>query len=162
MASPDQSSSTADPSSRRSSRNENGPMLAAHAVNAMADKKAKNITVIDLREISSMADFFVIGTGESNLQVRAAASGVMERIEERCQEQPWKREGLEHLRWVLLDYVNVVVHVMLPSRRDHYRIERIWGEADRETVPEGGDVSDVELLQDLMASAPDDNDASSD
>lgn len=155
MASPDQSS-TAEPSVRRTPRN-TGPVLAAHAVNAMADKKAKDITVIDLREVSNMADFFVIGTGESDLQVRAIANGVVDRIEEECEELPWKREGMDHLRWALLDYVDVVVHVLLPSRREHYRIERLWGEADRETVPEDGDVSDVELLQELLEASPDDD-----
>lgn len=155
MASPDQPS-PADPSVRRTPEN-SGPTLAAHAVNAMADKKAKDITVIDLREVSDMADFFVIGTGESDLQVRAIANGVMDRIEEECDELPWKREGLDHLRWVLLDYVHLVVHVFLPSRRDHYRIERLWGEADRETVPENGDVSDLDLLQDLLSQSPDDD-----
>ena len=158
MASPNQPSSTADtePSPRRTPRN-TGPVLASHAVTAMADKKAKDITVIDLRDVSNMADFFVIGTGESNLQVRAIANGVMDRIEEECDERPWKREGMEHLRWVLLDYVDVVVHVFLPSRRDHYRIERLWGEADHETVPENGDVSDVDLLQDLLNQRPDED-----
>lgn len=158
MASPNQPSSPADtePSPRRTPRN-TGPVLASHAVNAMAEKKAKDITVIDLREVSSMADFFVIGTGESNLQVRAIANGVMDRIEEECDERPWKQEGMEHLRWVLLDYVDVVVHVFLPSRRDHYRIERLWGEADRETVPDDGDVSDVDLLQDLLNQRPEED-----
>jgi ribosome-associated protein len=158
MASPNQPSSAADtePTPRRPPRN-TGPVLAAHAVSAMADKKAKDITVIDLREVSNMADFFVIGTGESDLQVRAIANGVMDRIEEECEEQPWKREGMNHLRWVLLDYVDVVVHVFLPSRRDHYRIERLWGEADRETVPEDGDVSDVGLLQEVLNQRPDEN-----
>jgi ribosome-associated protein len=155
MASPDQSSTTAEPSVRRSPEN-TGPELAAIAVNAMAEKKAKDITVIDLREVSNMADFFVIGTGESDLQVRAIAKGVMDRIEEAGEERPWKQEGLDHLRWVLLDYVDVVVHVFLPSRRDHYRIERLWGEADRETVPENGDVSDVDLLQELLNASDDD------
>lgn len=128
--------------------------MAAHAVNAMAEKKAKDITVIDLREVSNMADFFVIATGDSDLQVRAIANGVMDKIEEECGERPWKREGMEHLRWVLLDYVDVVVHVFLPSRREHYRIERLWGEADRETVPEDGDVSDVALLQEVLDQRP--------
>lgn len=157
MASPNQPSSPAEaesPTPRTSS--DTGPVLAAHAVNAMADKKANDVTVIDLREISNMADFFVIGTGESDLQVRAIANGVMERVEEECEERPWKREGMEHLSWVLLDYVDVVVHVFLPDRRDHYRLERLWGEADRETVPEDGDVSDVELLQELLNQGPED------
>lgn len=155
MASTDHSSSTAQPTKRRAPDSA-AYELAAGAVDAMADKKAKDITVIDLREVSNMADFFVIGTGESDLQVRAIANGVIERLEEEWDESPWKREGMDHLRWVLLDYVDLVVHVFLPSRRDHYRLERLWGEADRETIPEGGDVSDVELLQDLLGSSSDD------
>jgi len=155
MASPDQAS-TADPSVRQPPRNP-GHVLAAHAVDAMAEKKAKDITVIDLRDVSNMADFFVIGTGESDLQVRAIANGVIDRIEEECDEQPWKREGLDHARWALVDYVDLVVHVFLPSRRDHYRIERLWGEADRAEVPEDGDVSDVELLQELLNQSPEED-----
>jgi ribosome-associated protein len=155
MASPNQPSSTAEAESTPRRSSNTGPVLAAHAVNAMAEKKAKDITVIDLREVSNMADFFVIGTGDSDLQIRAIANGVMDKIEEECGERPWKREGMDHLRWVLLDYVDVVVHVFLPSRRDHYRIERLWGEADRETVPEDGDVSDVGLLQELLGQRPD-------
>ena len=155
MASPNQPSSPADTESspRRTPENA-GSVLAAHAVNAMADKKAKDITVIDLREVSNMADFFVIGTGESDRQVRAIAKGVMDEIEEEGGERPWKQEGMDHGRWVLLDYVDLVVHVFLPSRREHYRIERLWGEADHETVPEEGDVSDVELLQDVLNQRP--------
>jgi len=159
MASPNQPSSPteAEPSTRHTPAN-SGPVLAAQAVNAMADKKAKDVTVIDLREVSNMADFFVLGTGESDLQVRAIANGVMDRIEDECEERPWKKEGMDHLGWVLLDYVDVVVHVFLPDRRDHYRIERLWGEADRETVPEEGDVSDVDLLQELLNRRPDEED----
>jgi len=155
MASPDQTSSTADPSTRRSTEN-TGSTLAAHAVRAMAEKKAKDITVIDLREVSDMADFFVIGTGDSDLQVRAIANGVMDELEEECDERPWKREGMDHLGWVVLDYVDVVVHVFLPSKREHYRIERLWGEAERETVPADGDLSDLELLKSLDSSSGED------
>lgn len=153
MASPNQTSST-DPSIRRTPDNPS-PVLAARAVDAMADKRASDITVLDLREISSMADFFVIGTGESDLQNKAIANGVMEEIEEKCGEQPWKREGMEHLQWVVLDYVDVVVHIFLPEKRDHYRIDRLWGNADTETVPEDGDASDLEGLQDLLHQSPD-------
>lgn len=155
MASPNQPSSTAESTTARA-RQHPGHELAAHAVNAMADKKAKDITVIDLREISSMADFFVIGTGESDLQVRAIANGVRERIEEECDgERPWKTEGTDHSRWVVLDYVDVVMHIFLPSRREHYRIERLWGEAESETVSADGDASEIGFLQDLL-NAPDD------
>jgi ribosome-associated protein len=122
----------------------------------MADKRASDIAVIDLRGVSSMADFFVLGTGESNLQVKAIANGIMDRVEETCGEQPWKREGMDHLQWVVLDYVDVVAHIFLPSKREHYRIDRLWGEADSEIVPEDGDASDLELLQQLLQQSPDD------
>jgi ribosome-associated protein len=150
MASPEQSSSTssAAPSTRRTPPN--APhVLATRAVDAMADKKASDITVLDLRGISGMADFFVIATGGSERQVRAIANGVMDDIEEQCDERPWKREGMDNLQWVLLDYVDVVVHVFTAGRREYYDIERLWGEADTETVPENGDASDVGLLQQL-------------
>ena len=153
MASPNQTSS-ADPSVRRTPENPS-PTLAARAVDAMADKRATDITVIDLREVSSMADFFVIGTGESDLQIKAIANGIVDQIEEACGEQPWKREGMEHLQWVVLDYVDVVVHIFLPEKREHYRIDRLWGEADSEIVAEDGDASDLDLLQDLRQTSPD-------
>ena len=153
MASPNQTSS-ADPSVRRTPENPS-PTLTARAVDAMADKRTTDITVIDLREVSSMADFFVIGTGESDLQIKAIANGIVDQIEEACGEQPWKREGMEHLQWVVLDYVDVVVHIFLPEKREHYRIDRLWGEADSEIVPEDGDASDLDLLQDLRQTSPD-------
>ena len=153
MASPNQPSS-AEPSLRRTPDNPS-PVLAAQAVDAMADKRALDITVIDLREVSSMADFFVIATGESDLQVKAIANGIMDQIEEECGETPWKREGMDHLQWVVVDYVDVVAHIFLPEKRDHYRIDRLWGEADSEIVPEDGDASDLDLLQDLLQTSPD-------
>jgi ribosome-associated protein len=121
----------------------------------MADKRASDITVIDLRGVTSMADFFIIATGESDLQVKAIANGITDLIEEECGEQPWKQEGTDHLQWVVLDYVNVVAHIFLPKKREHYRIDRLWGEADSETVPEDGDASDLDLLQDLLQQSPD-------
>lgn len=150
MASPNQMPSTSSAPSPRRTPPTPGYELAAHAVDAMADKKATDITVLDLRGISGMADFFVIGTGSADLQVRAIANGVMDRIEEICEERPWKKEGLDHLQWVLLDYVDLVVHVFRADKREHYNIERLWGEADTETVPDDGDASDVELLQTLL------------
>lgn len=127
-----------------------GYQLAARAVDAMAEKKAQEVMVIDLREVSSLADFFVLGTGESDLQVRAIVRSVEDHIEETCEELPWKKEGLDHLQWAVLDYVDVVVHVFSPEQRDHYDLERLWGDATLETVPPEGDATDVELLQELI------------
>lgn len=156
MASPNQTtspSSTRSPSRRRTPRNP-GYVLAAQAVDAMAEKKASDITVLDLRGVSGMADFFVVGTGGSDLQIRAIANGVMDRIEDQCEERPWKREGMDHLQWVLLDYVDIVVHVFSKEKREHYSIERLWGEAESETVPQEGDARDVQLLQNLLQESP--------
>lgn len=151
MASPNQMPSTSSSSSptRKPPRNP-GYLLAAHAVDAMAEKKASDITILDLRGVSGMADFFVIATGDSDLQIRAIANGVRKRIEEECEERPWKEEGTDALQWVLLDYVDLVVHVFTAEKREHYGIERLWGEASSESVPDNGDASDVELLQTLM------------
>lgn len=154
MASPDQTSSPAEPVTRRSPKNPS-QVLAARAVDAMAEKKASDITVVDLRGVSSMADFFVIGTGDSDLQVKAIANGTVDHIDEECQEQPWKREGMDNLQWVVLDYVDVVVHVFLRSKREHYRLERLWGEAESQVVPDDGDAADIDLLQELLRESPD-------
>jgi ribosome-associated protein len=95
----------------------------------------------------------VLGTGGSDVQIRAIANGVMDHIEETCGERPWKREGTEALEWVVLDYVDVVVHVFSEEKRTHYNIERLWGDADRADVPDDGDASDVALLQALASAA---------
>lgn len=152
MAASDLSSpatSSADTPSRRPPRNP-GHLIAAHAVDAMAEKKATDIVVLDLRSVAAMADFFVIGTGGSDVQIRAIANGVMQRVKEECEERPWQREGMEALEWVVLDYVDVVIHIFNKEKREHYNIERLWGDADRSEVPEEGDASDVALLQSLL------------
>ncbi len=145
-------SSSPDAPTRRPPQNP-AYALTAHAVDAMAEKKATDIVVLDLRSIAAMADFFVLGTGGSDVQIRAIANGVMDHIEETCGERPWKREGTEALEWVVLDYVDVVVHVFSEEKRAHYNIERLWGDADRADVPDDGDASDVALLQALASAA---------
>jgi ribosome-associated protein len=119
--------------------------LAALAVEAMQSKKAVDVTVIDVREVSGVTDYFVIGTGESDMQVRAIAEAVRMQVKEETGERPWKREGTQHNQWVVLDYVNVVVHVFDRERRAYYDLERLWGDAPVEHVAE--DAETVELLQ---------------
>lgn len=119
--------------------------LAALVVEAMQSKKAVDVTVIDVREVSGVTDFFVIGTGESNLQVRAIAEAVREHVREQAGERPWKREGTQHNQWVLLDYVDVVAHVFDRERRDYYDLERLWGDAPVEHVAD--DATEVALLR---------------
>ena len=127
--------------------------LASHAVDAMLDKKAHDVVVLDLRGVSGVAEFFVLGTGSSDLQVRAIANAVEAQIEETCDERPWHTEGTDHLKWVLLDYVDLVVHIFSEEKREHYDLERLWGEAESEHVPEEGDASDVALLEEAVQAA---------
>ncbi|MEL6442946.1 MAG: ribosome silencing factor [Bacteroidota bacterium] len=111
--------------------------LVELAVAAMLDKKAADVTVMDLRGVSGVADFFVIGTGTSDTQIKAIADGVRMGIKETTSELPWHREGYQSLVWVLLDYVDVVVHVFDAEKRAFYDLERLWGDAPRELVEDG-------------------------
>ncbi|MEM6782106.1 MAG: ribosome silencing factor [Bacteroidota bacterium] len=111
--------------------------LVELAVEAMLDKKAEDVTVLDLRGVSGVADFFVIGTGTSDTQIKAIADGVRMSIKEANGELPWHREGYQSLVWVLLDYVDVVVHVFTAEKRAFYDLERLWGDAPRELVEDG-------------------------
>lgn len=122
--------------------------LARHAVEAALEKKAHNLAVMDVRKVSGVADYFVMCTGDVDLHLKAIVEAVRERIREQCQERPWHVEGYDHLQWVLLDYVDVVVHVFLEEKRNFYSLERLWGDAPIEYVPDDADEADVKLLQD--------------
>jgi len=121
-------------------------LLAREAVDALLDKKARDIVVMDVRGISGVADVFVIATGDSDLQIKAAVDAVRERLRERFEERPWHVEGYEHRQWVLVDYVDLVVHVFLEERRRFYDLERLWGDAPRESVEDEGQAADVGIL----------------
>lgn len=122
--------------------------LAAGAVDAALEKKARDVVVMDVRGISGVADLFVLCTGDSDIQIKAIAEAVREEIRSRFKEKPWHVEGLDHLQWVLLDYVDVVVHVFAEDRRAFYDLERLWGDATIVAVPADGSSEDVPFLQD--------------
>ena len=107
-------------------------ILAQHAIGAALDKKASDVVVMDMRAVSGLADYFVICTGASDMQVKAIQENVEDRIKEECGERPWHREGQDHRQWVLLDYVDLVVHVFSPERRAFYDLERLWSDAPHE------------------------------
>ncbi len=91
-------------------------------------KKAGDILIIDIREVSDVADYFLICTGWSTVQVKAIADEVREKMKH-TGNAPWHVEGYESLKWVLLDFVDVIMHVFDPETRDFYRLERIWADA---------------------------------
>ncbi len=97
---------------------------------AIQDKKGGEIVSLDLRKINeAVSDFFIICEASNQPQIRAIADNVMARVMELCDEKPYHHEGYNNLHWVLIDYVNVVVHVMLTENREFYRLEEMWSDA---------------------------------
>jgi len=102
-------------------------------IQAVQEKKAHNIISLDLRKIpEAVADFFIVCEGGSTTQVRAIADSVEEEVRKYCDELPYKHEGRTSMQWVLIDFVNVVVHVMLPESRRFYKLEDMWSDAPQE------------------------------
>ena len=105
--------------------------LADLVVRGMQDKKASDIVVLNLKELkNAVADYFIICSANSDTQIEAVARSVEEEIEKVTGESPWQTEGRTNREWVLLDYVDVVVHVFLRDRRKFYALEELWGDAD--------------------------------
>ncbi|MBK7291856.1 MAG: ribosome silencing factor [Chitinophagaceae bacterium] len=97
---------------------------------AIQEKKGEHIISLDLRKINeAVADFFIICEANNSTQVKAIADNIEYRVEENCDEKPYHHEGFQQLQWVLVDYVNVVVHVMLHETRKFYQLEEMWSDA---------------------------------
>ncbi|MCY4400017.1 MAG: ribosome silencing factor [Gemmatimonadetes bacterium] len=105
------------------------------AVRYALQRKAGKVTVLDLRHLSSATDFFVIATGRSDVQVRAIAEHIIDSAK-RDGNRPEHVEGLDQGRWVLLDYIDYVVHIFHPAVRDFYRLETLWGDAKSTVIEE--------------------------
>ena len=100
-------------------------------VRGMQEKKAENVTVVDLRNIdNAVCDFFVISNANSNTQVNAIADSVQKETLEILADKAWHKEGTETAEWILLDYVNVVVHIFQTASREFYALEELWGDAE--------------------------------
>ncbi len=102
--------------------------LADIVVDAASDKKAEDIVVMNVSEVTTIADLFVILSGRGEIQVRAIAEGIIEKATQ-AGRRPFGVEGMNTGRWVLIDLGDVVVHAFVPDERDHYRLERLWGDA---------------------------------
>lgn len=100
-------------------------------VEGMQEIKAYDIQVLDLRNVeNAMADFFVICHGTSNTQVEAIARSVEREAQEKLTEKPWHIEGTGNSQWILMDYVNVIVHIFDEPTRPFYALEELWADAD--------------------------------
>ncbi|WP_372636149.1 ribosome silencing factor [Fodinibius sp.] len=96
---------------------------------AMLDRKAEDITVLDVHELTTLTDKFVVCHASTDVQIKAIANNITKETKEELGEQAWREEGLESRRWVILDYVNVVVHIFKKELRDYYALERMWNDA---------------------------------
>lgn len=99
-------------------------------INAIQERKGENIVSLDLRKIpEAVADFFVICEVNNTTQLKAIADHVEDEVKIKCEERPFKHEGRQSLQWILIDYVNIVVHVMLSEPRKFYQLEEMWSDA---------------------------------
>ncbi len=114
-------------------------MLATIAAEGVFEKKGEDVVQIDLRNIkNAVADFFIVCHGNSRAQVEAIADSVQAEIKKAVGINVWKKEGLENAEWVLLDYVDVVIHIFQEANRKYYRLEELWADAGlKQLVPEG-------------------------
>jgi ribosome-associated protein len=102
-------------------------------IRAIQDKKGENIISLDLRKVDeAVADFFVICEANNPQQIRAIADNVEDEVKKQTAESAYHHEGKQTLQWVLIDYVNIVVHVMLPESRKFYKLEEMWSDAPLE------------------------------
>lgn len=95
----------------------------------LLDKQAEDITVLDVHELTTLTDTFIVCHASTDVQIKAIANSVIKTTKEQLGEKPWQQEGLASRRWVILDYVNVVVHIFKEDLREHYALERIWNDA---------------------------------
>ncbi|MEO6548518.1 MAG: ribosome silencing factor [Ferruginibacter sp.] len=99
-------------------------------INAIQEKKGENIISLDMRKIpEAVADFFVICEASNSTQLKAIADFVEEDVKKKCEEAAYKHEGRQAQQWILIDYVNIVVHIMLPEPRKFYKLEEMWSDA---------------------------------
>jgi ribosome-associated protein len=117
--------------SKKISRITRGSRIIKVIIKAIQDKKGENLISMDLHKIpEAVADFFIICEAGSTTQVKAIADHIRESVREACGEKSFHDEGYGAMQWVIVDYVNVVVHIFLPETRRFYRLEEMWSDAD--------------------------------
>ena len=110
--------------------NTNADQLITTILAGIEDVKGKEITILDLREIdNTVCDYFIVCEGTSNTQVNAIVNSIQKKVSKELKDNPWHIEGNDNAEWVLMDYVNVVVHVFQKHIREYYDIESLWGDA---------------------------------
>jgi ribosome-associated protein len=108
--------------------------LADRIATIASDKLAQDIRVFDLREIVSYTDFFVICSGGSERQTKAIHDGIYQELKDEHRLLPRRVEGQTESRWILMDYLDAIIHIFTPDARSFYRLEQLWGDAPSRTV----------------------------
>ena len=104
--------------------------LIAFIIKGIEEVKGENIQLLDLREIeNTVCDYFIICSGNSNTQVNAISGSIQKIVSKELKDKPWHIEGQTNSEWILMDYVNVAVHVFQKHVREYYDIESLWGDA---------------------------------
>ena len=116
------------PKHKKTKNDPSGSQLHAQRISElMLEKKAVDIIIIDVRKITTLTDFFVVCTSESKPQTRAITDHIDQKMKEEG-VRSWHTEGYEHLDWVLVDFVNIVVHIFSKDTREYYEFERLWAD----------------------------------
>lgn len=104
--------------------------LISVIISGIEDVKGKKINILDLRDIeNTVCDYFIICEGTSNTQVNAIVNSIQKKVSKELKDNPWHVEGNDNAEWVLIDYVNIAVHVFQKHIREYYDIESLWGDA---------------------------------
>jgi ribosome-associated protein len=108
----------------------NSDLLITEIIKGIEDVKGENISILDLRDIeNTVCDYFIVCDGNSNTQVNAISGAIQKKVSKELKDKPWHVEGENNAEWVLLDYVNIVVHVFQRHIREFYNLEGLWGDA---------------------------------
>lgn len=131
----------AAPRAESESRALSSAELAAEIARQASEKKAHDIVELDMRGLVGYTDFFVICTGNTDRQVKAIHDGILESVKREHGRTPRRVEGLGRAQWVLMDYLDAVVHIFTPATREFYRLEQLWGEAPARRIEPDAEVS---------------------
>ena len=116
-------------------KKKNTDSLLTNIIEGIEKVKGEDINVLDLREIeNNVCKYFVVCSGNSNTQVRAISGAVQKLVSKAIHEKPWHVEGLETSEWILMDFVDIVVHIFQKQTRSHYDIESLWGDAKQTLI----------------------------
>lgn len=110
--------------------------LIQHIVDAIQERKGKNIKIVDMTEIDSVCDFFVICDGTSNTQIAAICDSVWDGVREKCGVKPFAAEGMRNALWIAMDYGDIMVHIFDRETRQFYDLEHLWDDASLTEIPD--------------------------